>query len=696
MEFIAAVPEPFASPRLIRIQAVSTQPSAAALTTVPASFSDLGQQILQTASVCEDGELLPVKLANLVGKAFQADGCLIIVPSIALSASQIGYWLEDNLTGLSQTTWGTSIPFVGKVTTAEPCFSADVTVADKDNDVAMQQFTGLWQNIAASHNCLLSVRAVLFLATQFQGEMNGVICLMRSHPSHWTTVEVEELRRIAQPLAVSISHLQLRHQLNRRVEYQTVINQLTLAVHNSPDLKQFLSLATEGTARALKAQRSMLLRLKHWDPRFKASVQEQMTQARVVVACEWQDLTSDFSANAAVPAQPPSPPVQEDPVPESSFWIAECGLCQEAFLQAPNPIVIGDSLQNLKIDPSKGVADLFQWASLPSLLMAPLESQGTVLGFLVFQHNHPHVWQPEEVELVKLVCAQVSTAIIQTETLRQVQMLVEKRTAELRESLSIQAKLYERTRQQIDQLRKLNQLKDEFLSTISHELRTPLTSMTMAIRMLRQVTLTDPRSARYLDILEQQCTQETNLINDLLTLQELETRKVAIYLQDIDLKALLQEQADSFQQRWANKGLSLSLDLPRSPLILRSDRESLQRIVLELLTNAGKYAEPNSTVDLKARFCLDASSQEVVLSLTNTGAGISPEELPHIFEKFRRCQGATQNAIQGTGLGLSLVKSLVQLLNGTISVTSQPLEHSSSYRTSFDLAFPQTLDSSKP
>jgi len=87
---------------------------------------------------------------------------------------------------------------------------------------------------------------------------------------------------------------------------------------------------------------------------------------------------------------------------------------------------------------------------------------------------------------VQLVSAQVSTAIIQTETLRQVQSLVEQRTVELRE-MSVQAKLYDRTRTQLEQLRHLNQAKDEFLSTVSHELRTPLTSMTLAIRMLRQV-----------------------------------------------------------------------------------------------------------------------------------------------------------------------------------------------------------------
>jgi signal transduction histidine kinase len=329
---------------------------------------------------------------------------------------------------------------------------------------------------------------------------------------------------------------------------------------------------------------------------------------------------------------------------------------------------------------------------MPALLLFPLESQGTVLGFLTFQRSQSHVWQPEEIELVKLVSAQVSTAIIQTETLRQVQALVEKRTAELQQSLSIQAKLYERTRQQLDQLRRLNQLKDEFLSTVSHELRTPLTSMTMAIRMLRQIGLSSDRSSRYLDILEQQCAQETNLINDLLTLQELESKQVSIQLEEIYLKEMILDLEKSFNQKWAAKGLRLALTLPEKPIKLHSDRDSLNRILVELLTNAGKYSNPSTLIYLSITLQYDNPTNKVILKLTNTGPGIPSTELPFIFDKFRRCQRAGQNATQGTGLGLALVKSLVQLINGTISVSSCLADEIQSCDTSFTLTLPQSLD----
>ena len=104
------------------------------------------------------------------------------------------------------------------------------------------------------------------------------------------------------------------------------------------------------------------------------------------------------------------------------------------------------------------------------------------------------------------------------------------------------------------------------------------------------------------------------------------------------------------------------------------------------MTNAGKYSDPNSTVSVKVS---QQSGQQIVITICNGGDGISVEELPYIFEKFRRCQGMTQNAVPGTGLGLALVKNLVQHLNGTIAVSSLPTDATQSYETCFAVTLPQ-------
>jgi signal transduction histidine kinase len=224
--------------------------------------------------------------------------------------------------------------------------------------------------------------------------------------------------------------------------------------------------------------------------------------------------------------------------------------------------------------------------------------------------------------------------------------------------------------------------------------------MTLAIRMLRQMGLSAERSTSYLDILEQQCAQETSLINDLLGLQELESNQIAMSPQEIDLKALVHDLTQLFQQKWSAKGLTLEVKLPRRSLRLLSDRNSLHRILFELLTNAGKYADQNSCVQLhvalKAESATNQSAtNQIIVMLRNVGQGIAPDELPLIFDKFKRCQSATQKAVQGTGLGLALVKSLVLHLNGDISVSSYRTDDALTYATCFTLTLPQTFDNLK-
>jgi signal transduction histidine kinase len=223
-----------------------------------------------------------------------------------------------------------------------------------------------------------------------------------------------------------------------------------------------------------------------------------------------------------------------------------------------------------------------------------------------------------------------------------------------------------------EQLTYLNYLKEDFLSTLNHELRTPLTSMMLAIRMLRRPDLTPERVAMYLDILEQQCTREINLVNDLLMLQTVNAKQPKTPLVPIDLVQFLTELGEREHQQFARAKLKLLLELPEQSIMMATSREYLTRILQELLTNARKYANSGSTITLQLLDNL-ASTQSVKLCLTNTGAGIQPEELPHIFDKFRRGQNATKNAIPGTGTGLALVKGLLEQLRGVIAVTSQPI-----------------------
>lgn len=476
----------------------------------------------------------------------------------------------------------------------------------------------------------------------------------------------------------------LQNQIDRQAKYQALIRRLTMAIQNSTDLAEILAIAAEGTAQVLNADQGMVLRMKFWDPRHSVRSSERIPKARVIIDAKWSRFPSE-----EVIEEPAATTGQSGVIPGQSFWISDCGLCQMAMTGGSQPLIFNQATEFAEKLANPTVAPILSSEAMPSLLMVPLESKNKVLGFLAVQHNHAHEWQIEEVELVELLAAQLSSAVLQTETLRQVESLVEERTAQLQQSLELQAKLYEITRKQIEKLRVMNQRMDEFLSTLSHELRTPLTSMMMAIRMLREANLPEDKRERYLAILEQQCAQETSLVNDLLALQELETKQVAMQVQEVELPRLFEDLSLSFNQRWAMKSINLNIEIGEKVPTLLSDAASVQRVFLELMTNAGKYADPGTTIDIAVQ---RIDLKQISVTITNFGSGIAEEELPHIFEKFRRCQGMTQQAVPGTGLGLALVKSLLQHLNGSVTATSEPFDGKSESETTFTVTLPISLD----
>jgi signal transduction histidine kinase len=197
--------------------------------------------------------------------------------------------------------------------------------------------------------------------------------------------------------------------------------------------------------------------------------------------------------------------------------------------------------------------------------------------------------------------------------------------------------------------------------------------MLMSIRNLRLPGISPERQDRYLNILESECTKEINLINDLLTLQKLESHQESPQFEGLDLNAKIHTLLMSFDQQLTDKELSIAVELPSQPIKLPTEVESFDRIIQELLTNACKYSEHDTTVRVQVTPQITGKLDQVIIKVTNTGQGISGEEAAYIFDKFRRGKGRW---IPGTGLGLALVKSLVQHLNGVITVESIPILNS--------------------
>ncbi|MBV8883187.1 MAG: response regulator [Chroococcidiopsidaceae cyanobacterium CP_BM_RX_35] len=230
--------------------------------------------------------------------------------------------------------------------------------------------------------------------------------------------------------------------------------------------------------------------------------------------------------------------------------------------------------------------------------------------------------------------------------------------------------------QLVAELERLNQLKDEFLSTVSHELRTPLSNMRMAIQMLKSAP-TAERGQRYLEILQAECDREIELINDFLDLQRLEAASSQfLCAESVSLQDILPILIEPFHTRAQERQQILTVNLPPELPPVVSDRASLERMLAELMNNACKYTPAGGEIILSVRYksstpapFLTDSATTTIFTISNQ-AEIPAAELPRIFEKFYRVPKADPWKQGGTGLGLALVQKLVEQLQGAIQVES--------------------------
>ncbi|MBD1912851.1 ATP-binding protein [Leptolyngbya sp. FACHB-8] len=277
-----------------------------------------------------------------------------------------------------------------------------------------------------------------------------------------------------------------------------------------------------------------------------------------------------------------------------------------------------------------------------SILACPIVDHQEVLGDIWCFSAKEQALTPSEVYLIQQVAKQCATALRQ-------------------------ARLYKESQNQVEQLKKLNWLKNDFLSTISHELRTPLTNMKMALYVI-DIAKFDEQRERCLHILREECDREANLITDLLDLQYLEAGAYPeLALDSLDVRAWLPKFVEPLKAAFTTSQQPFSIQLSRKLPRLLTVRQKLERILQELLKNANKHTPFGGEIKLTVE--RDVESDRLLIIVQNQ-AEIPTEELPYVFEKFYRTPNFNPSFIDGTGLGLPLTKRLVEYLQGTITLTS--------------------------
>jgi len=480
----------------------------------------------------------------------------------------------------------------------------------------------------------MQIRANLAVPITVEDQLWGLLCInFCGVPHRWQEWEVELLQRLAEALAIAIHQaglLERVRQLNFDLEQQvqartaelqqalrleTTLKSITDQVRDSLDEQQILRTAVEALGRVLQVDGC--------DVAFYNS-------DRTASTISYEYIVSVSSALGQV-------------TPFANYSQIYAQLLQGQYQQFC--FRMGDEDNSLRAISRSS-----------TILTYPLKEEHIVFGDMWFFRPNEMIFNALEVRLVEQVANQCVIALRQ-------------------------ARLFKAAQAQVTELERLNQLKDDFLSTISHELRSPMTNIKMATdlleRSLGQLNLLSPEAlqdanspahsiTRYFQILRDEGRREIQLINDLLDLVRLDAQTEPLTLSTIALQIWIPHCLEGFLRQTEEQNQTLEFDLPSNLPALTTDLAHLQRILTELMTNACKYTPPDETICVSAR----AIPPLIELQVSNTGIEIPTEECDRIFDRFYRIPNTDPWQHGGTGLGLALVKKLVEYLGGTITVQS--------------------------
>ena len=222
-------------------------------------------------------------------------------------------------------------------------------------------------------------------------------------------------------------------------------------------------------------------------------------------------------------------------------------------------------------------------------------------------------------------------------------------------------------REKAEQLRLADQRKDEFLATLAHELRNPLAPIRNVIHLLRLDGKGLPDNV--IEILERQVVHIVRLVDDLLEVSRITSGKLDLKLESIDLGSVVRAAVETSRPGIDRNRHNLKLELPDRPLLVSGDPIRLSQVFANLFNNAAKYTDAGGEISVKAR----AESDRAVVEVRDTGIGIAPDQIAQLFEMFAQVDHTATRSYGGLGIGLWLVKRLVELHNGSVLVTSDGL-----------------------
>jgi signal transduction histidine kinase/ActR/RegA family two-component response regulator len=341
--------------------------------------------------------------------------------------------------------------------------------------------------------------------------------------------------------------------------------------------------------------------------------------------------------------------------------------------------VINDVLQSNLQECHKAVLSQFQ---IRANLVIPLLCGQKLWGLLcIHTCTAPRIWQPDEIDLIQQIAGQLAISIQQANLLEQLQQ-------ELKERQVAQQQLTERNQQLAlsnEELARATRLKDEFLANMSHELRTPLNAILGMTEGLQEQVYgpINPKQLRSLQTIERSGFHLLGLINEILDLAKIESGQLELECGPTAIAPLCRSSLAFIKQQALNKRIQIQTQIPQDLPDIWIDERRIRQVLINLLNNAVKFTPEGGNVTLEATLAVNSAMASLVsdsspstqtclrIAIIDNGIGITPENIPKLFQPFIQVDSALNRQYEGTGLGLALVKRLVELHGGRVSLTSE-------------------------
>ncbi|MEM7065024.1 MAG: response regulator [Cyanobacteria bacterium P01_B01_bin.77] len=415
----------------------------------------------------------------------------------------------------------------------------------------------------------------------------------------------KDLKDVIQQAVDTHAVLKSRTQeLDRILAQETLLNTITQAIHSSLEPKQIFSAITQKLGQALQADGCAI---SLWTPED-----------------DYVDCVGLYNASQS----------QANVLPTSQVKISENPILQK-LVASRSPVIFDDLTQSAGSPP----LHLPFHAQSTALLLVPLIIDGQIIGSISLrQRKQPRRWHMEEINLAQAVANQAAIAVQQ-------------------------ARLYQTTRQQAEQLLALDKQKTIFFQNISHEFRTPLT---LTIGPLESAVEQGVGLSPEQSVIALRNSQRLlRLVNQLLDLQRLDAGSMQATFYPCDFAQVVSTVTAAFQAYCDRKHITLSTQIQSCPPVYL-DLEKFDKVIYNILSNAVKFTPTGGTIQIT----LNTFEQSCYLEIEDTGIGIREDQLPHIFERFQQADGSASRTHEGTGLGLALVKELVELHGGDVRVSS--------------------------